>query len=833
MRSVLRWLRRLATGVLLLAAVVIAVALVAAHTDWGREQLRAHIEAALQAEFPGGAHVRAVEGSILGTLTLRDVKLDRRDRTPQVTIAIGKLDADVALWPLVIQTAQIDKLVADDVHVCVHDRPPPSALAPGAASARSPWRIEVPHVEIHRASIEIEAGGLAQTFADLDIAGSVTIAPTGTTTMFGWAHGQWSRSGATPALTAVCPPPAVPAPPSVPGSAATAELTATATVVLDGGVHVPTALIALAGTTQAPGGDDSPSGLATISATDLLIDADHPSGKVRVSVPARAVATLIPELEQAGVAPGQLGDVVAAIDVAPEPPTATRVEVNAAAGETTLWASLQGELATQVKGKISAHAVDLALLTRGRVGGRGELFAKYTGRPVDGKGYRFDLSQIVATAPAVDVLGQRVTGTLVVNAKATGTLAPALAMDVTGNAAGNQIAVTSLERTAMGRFAEVTGVEIATVKGPFQLRITPGTPLGEAHVTATGIRNAGTWLGSAHADLENHADGTFSVAATAWPPTKGLEIAANALVTAGETGKPTIATLDRTRVTLPNRMSWTGRGGSVVLTDAKVAMRGVTLHNGDAKVALRGDLARSTGMFEAHVDGDGFPASAIDARYRGRGSATLELTRRGGIWNADGTFKVSSFATAAEDSPIDGTAHVVLADGRVTLDANATLDADATGPEHNRAELVFEAVAPRDPFDLHAWRMLDRGAVRNATITAHQVALSAVAGMVEPAASGRPLTGTIDGVVNFAPSDLHGSFALRDVKLPFPEISGDATGAPHEGQLGEVDGNVMFAPSEGDLGATGTLTLSGIAETERILLCEVALSNTDPPRPPT
>src|SRR4029078_1692718 len=116
-----------------------------------------------------------------------------------------------------------------------------------------------------------------------------------------------------------------------------------------------------------PDSGRSPSGaLATISATDLLIDADHPSGKILISAPARASATLIPELDHAGVAPRQLGDVVAAIDVAAATPTTTQVEINAAAGATTLRASLQGEPAAQtVRGTISAHPVDLALLTRG------------------------------------------------------------------------------------------------------------------------------------------------------------------------------------------------------------------------------------------------------------------------------------------------------------------------------------------------------------------------------------------------------------------------------------------------------------------------------------
>jgi translocation and assembly module TamB len=753
MRSVLRWLRRLVAGAVLLAAVVTAVALVAAHTDGGREQLRAYVEAALQDAFPGGARVRAVEGSILGTLIARDVELDGHDHTPIVTI--GTLRVTVALWPLVVQTAHIDALVAEDVHVFVHDRPPPASGA-RSASGPSPWRVELPHVEIWGAAIEIEVGGSRQLLTDLDAAGAVMITPAGDTTMFGRVHGQWSRSGATPAPAA--------------------ELTAMATVVLGGRVHVPAAVIVLRGTTHLAQGVAPPSGaVATISATDLVIDAEHPSGRIAVSAPARVVTTLIPELEDAGVSPDRLGDVAATIAVAAVTTATTRVEIHAAAGETTLRATLLGELAAQAaRGEISAHGVDLALLTRGRVGGRGDLFAAGTGHRTDSTVF-IEVPRLVATSSGVDVLDQRITGRLVVNAQATGTLAPALAVDLNGKMTGEGVT-----------FADAA---IATVTGPFELHVGPGARRGEAHVTATGIRNAGTRLGTAHADIERHADGTFGVAATAWPPTKGLEISANALVTLGEPGKPTVARLDRTRVRLPDGRRWAGRGGSVVLTEAKVAMRDVTLHDGEATVALRGDFARSTGVLVAHASADRFPASAIDARYRGLGSGRLALTRRGGVWQADGRFNVLGFAVAAEATPIDGNAHVVLAHRHVTLDANAT------SPELGDVGLAFEAVAPRDPFDVSAWRALDRSAVRNATITARKVALSGVLGIAGPSASGTQLTGTIDGEVNLAPAELRGTFNVRDVELPF----------------GTLDGDLAFAPHDGDLGATATVGLSGIS----------------------
>jgi hypothetical protein len=803
MRSALRWLRRLVLGVVLLGAIVVAVALIAAHTDWGRERLRERVEAALRRAFPGGARVGAVEGSILGTLTVRDVELDGRDHQPLVTI--GALHAAVALWPLVVQTAQIDELVADDVHVFAHREPPAPSSSSSSSSGASPWRVELPHVEIHHATIEIEAGASHQTLAEVDVAGAATVDAAGVT-MFGWAHGRWDgRAG---------------------------ELTATAAVVFDGRTRVPAALITLGST--APGAmprandaDPARDAIAVLAATELAVDLDHPSGTLAVSAPARLVATVFPELDLAG-------DVVATIDVVAATQATSRLEVNALAGETTLWASLHADLAAQTaRGAISAHAVDLALATRGQLSGRGDLFALGTVHRAGGTVF-LDLPRIVASSRAVDVRDQRVTGTLVVNAAATGTLAPVLEVAVKGTAAGDTVVVEDLTaggpacgsararvcdgrrptiaiasvrvpfdlgitpgRTgeppaldltgnAVGKTLALDDAAITAVTGRFKLQVAAGVPLGEAHVTATGIRNAGMWLGTAHADIASRGDGSFRVVATAWPPTKGLEISAEGLVTPGPR---TVARLDRTRVTLPNRMIWTGRGGSLAVTGAKIELRGVTMTSGDATLALRGDFARPTGVLVAHADADRFLASAIDARYRGIGRGSLDLTRRAGRWQADGTFTGSGLALAADATPLDGAAHVALAGRR------ATLDAYATSPALGRLELAFEADAPRDPFDPSAWRALDRSAIRNATITTRQVALAGLAALAGPSARAAQLTGTIDGTVNLAPADLRGALAVRGVELPGAALDGDLT----------------FAPHDGDLGANATARLSGIA----------------------
>ena len=135
MRSLLRWFRRLVLGVVVLGVVLIGVALLTAHTEWGRERLRRGIEAALSQAFPG-ARVGRIEGSILGTLTVHNVELTSGDRA--LWLVAGTVRADVALWPLVVNTVRIDQLVAEDVAVRVALGRAPSLPAPGRAPPSSP-----------------------------------------------------------------------------------------------------------------------------------------------------------------------------------------------------------------------------------------------------------------------------------------------------------------------------------------------------------------------------------------------------------------------------------------------------------------------------------------------------------------------------------------------------------------------------------------------------------------------------------------------------------------------------------------------------------------------
>ena len=65
MRKALRWFRRIVLTVLALVVVAIAAVVIALHTDWGREKVRAKVAEALADQFPG-AQVGKLEGSIFG-----------------------------------------------------------------------------------------------------------------------------------------------------------------------------------------------------------------------------------------------------------------------------------------------------------------------------------------------------------------------------------------------------------------------------------------------------------------------------------------------------------------------------------------------------------------------------------------------------------------------------------------------------------------------------------------------------------------------------------------------------------------------------------------------
>src|SRR5215467_3814069 len=102
MRRALRWIKRFLVTLALLVTVSVIVVLIVLHTDWGRGKLRGYVEDALAARYPG-SHIGTLDGSVLGTLTLRDVRVGD-------LATASKVDVDLALLPLLLHHARIDRL---------------------------------------------------------------------------------------------------------------------------------------------------------------------------------------------------------------------------------------------------------------------------------------------------------------------------------------------------------------------------------------------------------------------------------------------------------------------------------------------------------------------------------------------------------------------------------------------------------------------------------------------------------------------------------------------------------------------------------------------------
>src|SRR5688572_20037387 len=110
-RHVARWALRALVGLLALTFLAVVTVLLVLHSDWGREQIRTQIEAKLQPNFPAGAHIGRVEGSVLGDFYLHDVVLNDLDGRPAVRIA--RVELNLALLAFLRDEARFEKVIVE------------------------------------------------------------------------------------------------------------------------------------------------------------------------------------------------------------------------------------------------------------------------------------------------------------------------------------------------------------------------------------------------------------------------------------------------------------------------------------------------------------------------------------------------------------------------------------------------------------------------------------------------------------------------------------------------------------------------------------------------
>ena len=192
MKRALRWLKRIVLGTLAFVVVAVAAALIIVHTDFGRNLIRKQIEATLLENFPGGARVGKLSGSVFGTLVITDVELSDMDHGPLIKVASIKLE--LSLLPLLTKTAYIDSLVVEDVVITKREQAIPTPPPPPPGS----MFIEIPKLEVRRISAVIETPQGPLTIDNGSATAAINILPGGYVTANANAAATWRERRGDP-----------------------------------------------------------------------------------------------------------------------------------------------------------------------------------------------------------------------------------------------------------------------------------------------------------------------------------------------------------------------------------------------------------------------------------------------------------------------------------------------------------------------------------------------------------------------------------------------------------------------------------------------------------
>ena len=244
------------------------------------------------------------------------------------------------------------------------------------------------------------------------------------------------------------------------------------------------------------------------------------------------------------------------------------------------------------------------------------------------------------------------------------------------------------------------------------------------------------------------------------------------------TGSHVTVDLGEHRVQTADGKVWTGSGGHVDLTDARIVVKSFQTGTGTSSATADATLSRTTDDLDVHGKVVNVPLAMIDPRLRGMVAGEASVTRKGGSFRAHATGDARGVVVPGHPS-VNGHVAVNVTGRRIDLDGTAS---SAVGGAH----LAFEIMGPPDMTDPLAWRRLDRSALHDVTIGVTQIDGTALGG-----------TGVANGELSIGASDAHGSI----------HVGGIVT------KLGAVD---------------TTLTLSGTADKALALHVDAALTGVKP-----
>lgn len=793
-RRGMRWTKRIVLGLVALVVVVAIGAIAFIHTDSGREVVRVKIEDQLQNTFTGGATIGKLEGSPFGDLVLRDFVINGPDGKPAITI--GKLDTHIRIFDLLKRDIRLDHLVVDKVDAHLKQNADGSyqiaqLLKPSTEPDTGPskWTVVLPKVEVRDAHLTIDTTDPELQTVNLDgvsIDASALLPPEGKDkTASLKLTATWRERGAPIDIAAAI---------SDDGS----KTLAPSLKILLGGVAVTGTNVAI---TRQP--DKAP-----------LIE-----GLLHVIAKRDDVFALDPRVEL-------LDDVD--LTLAATTATGQRAKLTGTFGTSEVTGDIAFDLDTfHQAGTVAVSDVDLGRLTQGKVaaiiGGKATFDLKQGG--VDelpqltlefaghGSYQSIPRSELVVHAKtgghhistAIDIKGaakaklraelHKVADTLTLNsatlvastdnpARASGGKAPvhgSLLVDLKASGAVAPNPALTVNGTVKGKRLTFQDLSVASLDLAINATQLPRSPNGRASVRMLDIVKGTTRLRALDADAATRPDGKIQASVTSRPAEDPWLVELAALITPPGKGATTTIDMQRHRLRVANGSDWKGTSGRITIGPEVIEVRDLRSASSDGKLAVEGSFVkdgRRKGDLTAKVDLDRFALESLQTQLSGILDARVDVSRRAGAWNGSIDLTGKKLIQGLDlPGPDAATAEAHIAVSPSQLRVNAELSTLKDGA----IKLALDLAPPAVLEDVAAWKRRGRDAITKARLELTRIDLGKIASKLPTdqveithgqkitniRLRGRPfdVTGMVDGAIEIGRTTASGKLAVRSLHL--------------------------------------------------------------------
>jgi translocation and assembly module TamB len=795
-----RWTKRIVLGLLAFTVIAVATLVIVLHTDYGRNVVRSQVEEQMSMLFTGGATIGKVEGSVFGTLVVRDVVVNGPDHKPAITIK--KLQLQLGLKGLFSHDAKLSGLVAEDVDIDLRrdergELQIKSLLAP---SPKSGWSVDLADISIRRVRVAYDTGTEVMHFDDLDLVGTANVPLDKPIDATATVHGKWRERAADVGLTVA--------------------------------VHVTPDHIDIS-KLDAHAGDVS---VAATSVSIVPVAGRRPiiGGSFVVKGSRVAVAQLFPQVDL----PDDIEAKLEVTPVADEP--WTRFVVDGKLGATPVAAVFSADLDKhRALGFVSTGELDLGKLTRGRIVARVGGFAAFEiaqgeagelpiGHAlIQASGTYAEFPATVATIGLTST-GERVTtsiratnsalaatlgadllrhgdsivlehGTLVATtgdpARASAGKAPVHgSFDINLAASGALLPEPNLAVSGKitGARLRMQDLSVASLTLAIDARQLPRHPRGKAELRATGVESGDLFLRELAVTAANRDDGKIAVSLQSRPKQDPWLVDADALVTLGDTISIELA---RHHVRAGNGTDWAGTTGHIAISGDRIDLRDFTSSSGTSSLAVAGSFHRGSGDLVAKVDATAINLESLSTAYHGTVDAHVDLERHGGRFGGSGTVKAIGLSLDPDPGhpasfTMDATAKFEARGGKLVVDATAS------AANLGLAKLALDIDAPANIADAGAWKRLGRDAIRTVDVTLENVDIARAAKLANLPGE---YAGRIDGKIQISATTIGGNLELQNFVAP--ELRG-------AGSVGAKIQIVQTAPNE--LTPTLAMQINGV-----------------------